>query len=128
MGAVHFACWRSGHDWSDLSAGTRAQPDGIGILEEYAFGSDPASGSPDVAPKAGFEAGDVTLTYQLERARTDLSVQIEESTDLVTWIPASVTSTSTVANNGTIRTYKAKVPLSGADKKFLRIKLSALTN
>ena len=52
--------------------------DGIGILEEYAFGMDPAA--------------------------------------------------TTVSDNGSIRTYKAKVPLNGADKKFLRLKLTALTN
>lgn len=70
----------------------------------------------------------MTLTYQLERTRTDLTVEIEESTDLITWNPATVSSTATVSDNGSIRTYKAKVPLDGADKKFLRLKLTALTN
>jgi hypothetical protein len=69
-----------------------------------------------------------TRCYQLERTRTDLTVEIEESTDLIAWNPATVSSTATVSDNGSIRTYKAKVPLSGAEKKFLRLKLSALTN
>ena len=102
--------------------------DGIGILQEYAFGLDPAVNSTVGLPGAGVDGTDATLTYQLERTRTDLTVEIEESADLVTWGPASVTSTSTVSDNGTIRTYRAKIPLNGADKKFLRLKLTALTD
>ena len=60
--------------------------------------------------------------------RTDLIDGIEESTDLITWNPATVSSTATVSDSGSIRTYKAKVPVNGAEKKFLRLKLTALTN
>ena len=102
--------------------------DGIGILEEYAFGMDPATASVTGVPSIGTEGADLTLTYQLERTHTDLTVEIEESTDLIAWNPAVVSSTTTVSDSGSIRTYKAKVPLSGAEKKFLRLKLSALTN
>ena len=110
------------------AAGADPDGDGIGILEEYAFGMDPAAASVTGRPFIGTEGADLTLTYQLERTRTDLIVGIEESTDLITWDPATVSSTATVSDNGSIRTYKAKVPLNGADKKFLRLKLTALTN
>jgi len=102
--------------------------DGIGILEEYAFGLDPAVASVTGVPTVGTEGTDLTLTYQLERTRTDLTVEIEESTDLITWTAATVSSTTTVSDSGSIRTYKAKVPLDGAEKKFLRLKITALTN
>ncbi len=110
------------------AAGADPDGDGIGILEEYAFGMDPSVASVAGRPSIGTEGTDLTLTYQLERTRTDLTVEIEESTDLITWNPATVSSTATVSDNGSIRTYKAKVPLEGADKKFLRLKLTALTN
>ena len=108
--------------------GDDSDGDGIGLLQEYGFGLDPAINSTNGLPIPGVDGTDATLTYQLERTRTDLIVQIEESTDLVTWVPANVTSTSTVSDNGTIRTYLAKIPLNGADKKFLRLRLSALTD
>lgn len=110
------------------AAGTDTDGDGIGILEEYAFGMEPAAASVTGRPFIGTEGTDLTLTYQIERTRTDLTVGIEESTDLITWNPATVSSTATVSDNGSIRTYKAKVPLDGAEKKFLRLKLAALTN
>ncbi len=110
------------------AAGADPDGDGSGILEEYAFGMDPAAASVTGRPFIGTEGTDLTLTYQLERTRTDLIVGIEESTDLITWDPATVSSTATVSDNGSIRTYKAKVPLNGADKKFLRLKMTALTN
>lgn len=97
-------------------------------MAEYAFGLDPAAASVTGVPSIGTERTDLTLTYQLERTRTDLTVEIEESTKLIAWNPASVSSTTTVSDNGSIWTYKAKVPLSGADKKFLRLKIAALTN
>ena len=40
----------------------------------------------------------------------------------ITW------NSATVSDNGSIRTYKAKVPLNGAEKKFLRLNPTALTN
>lgn len=113
---------------STTSPADDSDGDGIGLLQEYAFGLDPAVNSTGGLPAAGVEGTDATLTYQLERTRTDLTVEIEESSDLVTWVPATVTSTSTVSDNGTIRTYLAKIPLNGADKKFLRLKLTALTD
>lgn len=102
--------------------------DGIGLLEEYTFGSDPAGASTAPAPRAGIEGSDVTLTYQMERTRTDLTIQVEESTDLVTWQSANIASTSTVTDNGTIRTLKVRVPMDGAGKKFLRLHITSLTN
>jgi len=102
--------------------------DGIGLLEEYAFGSDPTGASTAPAPRAGIEGSDATLTYQLERTRTDLTIQVEESTDLVTWQSANVASTSTVTDSGTIRTLKVRVPMDGAEKKFLRLHINSLTN
>ncbi|MFZ4773884.1 MAG: hypothetical protein ACOYM3_00880 [Terrimicrobiaceae bacterium] len=108
--------------------GNDTDADGIGILEEYAFGLDPAAATTAGRPSVGTEGTDLTLPYQLERTRTDLTVGVEETTDLITWTPATVSSTTTVSDSGSIRTYKAKVPISGAEKKFLRLKLTALTN
>lgn len=102
--------------------------DGLGILEEYAFGMDPAVASATGAPTIAVEGTDLALTYQLERTRTDLTLEIQESLDLITWSPAPVSSTSTVSDSGTIRTYKAKIPLAGEPKKFLRLHLTSLTN
>ncbi|MFZ4780203.1 MAG: hypothetical protein ACOYM3_33015 [Terrimicrobiaceae bacterium] len=42
--------------------------------------------------------------------------------------PATVSSTTTLSDSGSIRTYKAKVPMNAAEKKFLRLKITALTN
>jgi hypothetical protein len=102
--------------------------DGLGILEEYAFGLDPAVPSVTGRPTVGMDGSDLALIYQLERTRTDITLEVEESSDLITWDPAPVSSTTTVSDNGSIRTYKAKVPQNGAEKKFLRLKLTALTN
>jgi hypothetical protein len=110
------------------AAGDDADGDGIGLLEEYAFGMDPHARTTAGTPVAGLDGANATLTYQLERTRTDLVVSVQESTDLVEWSPATVASTETVSNNGTVRTYKAKVPMGGATKKFLRLHIAALAN
>lgn len=123
------------HQWKQdkgipeaTSALADSDGDGIGILEEYAFGMDPEVASSTGLPSVQSEGTDLALTYRIERTRTDLTVEVEESTDLITWNPASVSSTATVSDNGSIRTYKAKVPVNGEEKKFLRLRVSALTN
>jgi hypothetical protein len=103
-----------------------ADGDGLGLLEEYAFGMDPAVPSTEGEPTVAVEGSDLALTYRLERTRTDLSIAIEESTDLVSWSPASVSSITTVTEVGSLCTYKAKVPVAEAEKKFLRLKITNL--
>lgn len=100
--------------------------DGLGLLEEYAYGTDPAVPSAGAAPVAGIDGEDATLTYQRERTRTDLQVEVEECTDFTDWGPATVSSTDTVGDNGTIRTYRAHVPQNDAERKFLRLKITPL--
>jgi len=126
---LRYRQWKESHGIA-LAASTEddSDADGIGLLEEYAFGSDPASGSPAVAPRAGIEGTDATLTYQIERTRTDLIIAVQESADLIGWTAANVTSTATLSDSGTIRTLKVKVPMGGAEKKFLRLHITSLTN
>ncbi len=107
-------------------SGPTADPDfdGLPNLLEYAFGLQPKT--PDSGgniPVVGVSGSNLTITYRRNLTATDLSWQVMQSTDLVTWTPASV-SESIVSTSGNIRTVKDSVAINGATKLFLKLSVT----
>jgi hypothetical protein len=75
-------------------------------------------------PHVGLEGDFVTLTYgKLLVPPSDLVYSVEQSSDLVSWLPAT-TQDEALATTGDIQTIKAKVALAGAKQMFLRLKIT----
>jgi hypothetical protein len=108
---------------TELSAPT-SDPDGDGLLNliEYAFNLNPRQSSLSGQPFQGENGGNLTLTYQKDTAKTDISYQVEVSGDLTVWLPVS---DELISTNGTVETRRAVVPINGA-RKFLRLKIIKL--
>ena len=68
---------------------------------------------------------DLSLIYTKEVTATDITCAIEQSTDLVSWAPASPAN-EVVATVGTIQTIKAKVPRGAESRLFLRLRVTRL--
>ena len=103
---------------------TTSDPDGDGLsnLLEYAFNLNPGQPSLTGIPFIGEDNADLTLTYQKDISKPDISYQVEVSDNLVAWPPAGDVL---VLTNGTIETRQANVPVSGG-RRFLRLKITKL--
>lgn len=109
-------------------AGEFANPagDGVANLLKYALRLDPLrpapAGSLPVAAEDG--AGSppaLTFTFRRDRARPDVSVRVRSSADLAGWTDEPDTLLSTA---GTLETRQARVPITAAGRRFLRLEAS----
>ncbi|MBI2512564.1 MAG: immunoglobulin domain-containing protein [Opitutae bacterium] len=121
--------WRQTHFGSTANSGNAADaadPDGDGLsnLVEYALGLDPAAASVSGAPVAGAASGNWTYTFTRPSDRSDLTYEVEASTDLVNWSATGVTLSLVSETNG-VATYQATYPTASADKFFFRLKITA---
>lgn len=64
-----------------------------------------------------------SIIYPKALAATALTFTIEQSSDLVTWSVVSPTNVI-LADDGVTQTVKAQVPINGATKMFLRLRVS----
>ncbi len=126
-----FASWQVENFGSDsddpLIAGPLADPsdDGVINLLKYAFGLDPNLASRDGLPQAGQDGDDFTLTYTKNLDATDLTYEVEWSTDLIDWSSVGV-GESILAEDIATQTIKASIA-SGADiSKFLRLRIDRI--
>ncbi len=125
-----FANWRQGFFTpAELAnpaiSGDTADPDfdGLSNLLEYAFHGDPKQPSATDRPYSGKDATYFSLIYTRALAPTDLTYTIEQSSDLLTWF--AVTPLNVIlADNGITQTVKAQVPIMGANKMSLRLRVS----
>ena len=92
-------------------------------LTGYALGIEP--GQPDAGRMPAVEANEsaVTLIYTKEVTATDITYAIEQSSDLIAWVPASPVN-EVVATMGTIQTIKARVPRGTEPRLFLRLRVT----
>ena len=105
-----------GADTSDFDG------DGLPNLLEYALDLHPREPSVTGLPSAGENGGNLTLTYQKDTAKTDISYQVEASDSLTGWLPLS---DELISTNGSVETRRAGVPMNAA-RKFLRLKITPL--
>jgi hypothetical protein len=107
-------------------SGDEEDADGDGVLNlvEYAFGLDPNVSGLAGLPMSGMEfdagTGYLTLTYEKDLARTDITYQAESSIALSGWTAVSDTLVGTAGN---VETRQARLPMNGTGK-FLRLKVT----
>jgi hypothetical protein len=108
---------------TQLSAPT-SDPDGDGLLNlmEYALNLNPRQPSLSGQPFREENGGNLTLTYQKDTTKTDISYQVEVSGDLTAWLPVS---DELISTNGTVETRRAGVPINEV-RRFLRLKIIKL--
>ena len=121
--------WRTGYftpqeiSSTQLSApASDPDADGLQNLLEYALNLHPREASVTGLPSVGVNEGNLTLTYQKDTTKTDISYQLEVSGDLTAWLAIS---DELISTNGMVETRRAGVPINGA-RKFLRLKITQL--
>jgi hypothetical protein len=98
--------------------------DGLSNLLEYAFGTTPTSADPAASrPIFGISGGNLTLTYRRNLAATDLTWQVQQSSDCVHWTAASVNET-VLGTNGNIQTVQDAVAQGSGGAMFLRLQIT----
>lgn len=127
-----YSGWVSSNSLSGGNALDSASPAGDGItnLVKYALGLSPqqfcfarTDGTNPGLPKFAMETEGMSLLYQKDLSKTDLTYSIETSPDLATW-SASGAAESIQSSSGYVRTIKATI-LKGSDaKKFARLKIT----
>ena len=139
--AQGFDYWLGKNGLRGSEAGALANParDGVSNLLKYALGMCPRTpcnaatdgtkpGLPQVTLEKNPQAGDqLTLQYQKDTSKADVTYRVETSSDLINWTtPAEITETIE-ATTGTVQTIKAEVP-AGSGKKFIRLKVEKMTD
>lgn len=101
--------------------------DGIPLLVEYALAMNPKVNSTAGLPSVRLQGANVELTCARLMSTTDIEVSVEQSDNLTSggWSPATATW-SVVSKSDEVWTMKATVPMNGATKKFLRLKITKL--
>ncbi|MGZ0709691.1 esterase-like activity of phytase family protein [Coraliomargarita sp. W4R53] len=108
--------------WAPDWATTDSDSDGLSNQLEYALNLQPLQPSTIGLPTVGLSGGNLTLEYQKDRSKSDISYQVQASPDLKDWSPYSDVLIST---NGTIETRQASLPMDGS-LHFLRLKITTL--
>lgn len=93
--------------------------DGLSNLVEYALNSDPKAAVPSHLPTPATDGETLSLTYRVNLAATDISVQLQSSTNLGSWSNTAATL-QTLSDDGQTRVIRATVPATGT-LQFLRV-------
>lgn len=116
-------------DNSAISSETANPPkDGIRNLMKYALNLNPklpsaaiTNGTAAGLPWVRREGGLLTITYQRDSAKSDISYSAERSTTLGSWTSFGVTE-QVLGTSGTVSTIKASWPIT--DNAFIRLKVN----
>ncbi len=106
-------------------AGENADPDKDGLenLVEYAFQSNPNTSNRPALPTTTLTGSTMSLFYTEAVANSDITYQPEWSDNLTTWHITGFT-VSLLSNNGTLRSMRASLPVSGPTaRRLIRIKV-----
>jgi 3-phytase len=124
-----YQSWKTGYFTPEEISGTQlsdptSDPEGDGLqnLLEYALNLHPREASRVGLPEVGQGGGNLTLTYQKDTTKTDISYQVEVSDSLSGWGPWS---DELVSLSGTVETRRAAVPILGTSR-YLRLKITTL--
>jgi len=106
-----------------LISGRNADPnnDGFSNLHHYAFGTDPRATSLDSSNQPGIKLGEGSLdfTYRFRQSALDLEFEVQESSDLLSWMEATTTQISSDSEDGIIAV-TVQIPGTSA-QKFVRV-------
>lgn len=119
-----YATWLATTPWTGADSSPVSDPDGDGVsnLLEYAFGSDPLTPSSTADPVCALNPSTSSLTFTFLRARSDLTYEVQSSSDLSTWQtiatnPGTVSATTPITVTDT-------ASLADTPRRFLRVRVS----
>jgi|GEM_PF-6935517 len=127
-----YSGWVSSNSLTGGNALDSASPAGDGItnLTKYALGLNPqqfcftrTDGTNPGLPRFAMENDGMSLLYQKDLSKTDLTYAIETSPDLSTWTATGATE-FLQSSSGYVRTIKATIPKGTDTKKFARLKIT----
>jgi hypothetical protein len=107
-----------------MIAGAAGESAGPSHLLRYALGLDLSSGNGSGFPSPSIEGTDLTLSYTRVLGATDVSSRAVWSNDLASWSTQGIV-TEVVSDDGRVQHLKARIPLNGAPKKYMRLEVSA---
>ncbi len=117
--------WRSAKFGVDAGtpavAGNLADPelDGSTNLVEYALNLDPHTSSQHQLPTAVMDATTIEFTWRRNKAATDVTIQVQTSTDAANWV--TVTPSNTIrSDDGFVQEILSIVPRTG-NRQFIRL-------
>ena len=128
-----FNLWISPYGLTGNNALSTASPagDGISNLMKYALGlnpnkvcATPTNGTTAGLPLEAITGSTLSLTYQKDTSKTDITYRVEAGSDLSSWSNSGVTE-QIMSTNGTIQTIVASVSTIGNPKQFIRLKVTA---
>ncbi len=129
-GTANFLSWQHAKFTADeLADSSRSGPnaiygtDGLTNLVKYALGLDPKVNNNTGVPVATTTADDWVYIYTRPSATTDLTYDVEISTDLVNWTTNGITL-DPVSTSGGIDTWNARYPRTAVAKIFFRLKVT----
>lgn len=95
-------------DWANgLNSFDDNDADGLSNLLEYALGTDPDSFEPSPIFGLTHQNETIALDYSINLERTDVSLKLEQSPDLMTWTEVDLPP---VANDGTTQQRMGSIP------------------
>jgi len=120
--------WRAAYFGTTLNSGLAADSadadgDGLANVLEYALGNNPTSPRSVALPNGTVENGQFVFRFTHALAASDVSVVVQQSTDLVTW---STLSSTVESSTGTAEVRVAALPLTNA-KAFVRLNVGGVT-
>ena len=126
-----FSAWAAAEGLGP-NADPKASPahDGISNLIKYALGLNPnavvsavTNGTTPGLPWIQVQGGNLTMTFQKDLTKTDLTYAPQFTTDLVSPTTTGITQTVT-ATNGNIQTIVASVAVGSDTKKFMQLQIT----
>jgi hypothetical protein len=117
-----YSFWQSQQLWNGGDSSPMGDPDGDGLTNvvEYALGLNPTTAGTAGWPTAQTVGGNLIYRYNKDNSKSDISYQVEASTDLENWSPVDSTLNGP---GGTIETWAATIPMDGV-KKFVRLRIN----
>ncbi len=121
-----YANWLASTPWAAASSAPSADPDSDGLpnLLEYAVGSNPLSTGDVASPVCGLTSSLSSLTLTFLRARSDLTYEVEASSDLATWQTVATNPGSVSASTPVTVTDTLDLSVSANTRRFLRLKVT----
>jgi hypothetical protein len=122
-----FETWQT--SWFGTAADAKAafdvdaDGDGIVNLLEYAFGTTPTNPSSRNVPTCGTISNHLSITFTRATNATDLIYTVEESTNLLTWLPVT-NLTATAPPLGPV-TVQGTIDMgTHSSREYLRVKVT----
>ncbi len=101
--------------------------DGLSNIVEYALGTQPKASTPSPFSVTPIDPSSLTLQYQKNLTATDVTFELEHSTDLTaaSWSAITPTSDVEVSTSGDVQVRSAVIPAESGGKDFYRAKVTA---